>query len=59
MIQLNDLSEGAVTSPGFISGLLVPNNINCIYEFVALVGYRVEAILEVDTEKFYDYLQVS
>jgi len=59
MIELTDLSEGAITSPGFSSDLLVPNNLNCTYEFVAMVGYKVEAILEVDTQNGLDYLQVS
>jgi len=58
MIELNDLLEGTVTSPGFSSGLLAPKDLNCMYEFVAMVGYRVEAVLEVDTERFFDYLQV-
>ena len=56
--ELNDLEEREVTSPGYNSGIFAPNDLFCVYEFVAEVGHRVEVILEVDTESCCDYLRV-
>ena len=57
--ELNDLEEQEITSPGYNSGVFTPNNLLCVYEFVAEVGLRVEVILEVDTESCCDYLRVG
>ena len=50
--------EREVTSPGYNNGIFAANNLDCIYDFVAEEGYRIEVILEVNTESCCDYVEV-
>ena len=58
MVHLTDEAEYNINTPGFPFEFS-PRNSDCLYEFIAQQGYRVEVILDVDTTSCCDFLEVD